>query len=159
MSGFSDFPTAWTPPHRADSRTCIRHGSLPLRGIPDHRHRSLETDKNGFKELAFDPTMALLVINQHIFGADPGFPGVPKAIRDKNKTSIRVIAKKFLSPGEKLKAKGTLNLNLVVAVAGKVQGTGFPAPVRWAREAVRRRARLANPSREGRRGIRRTTRP
>jgi hypothetical protein len=81
---------------------------------------TLETDKNGFKALAFDPTMALLVINQHIFGADPGFPGVLSAIKDKDKTSIKVIAKMFLSPGEKLKTKGTLNLNLVVTVAGKV---------------------------------------
>ena len=89
-------------------------------GVTKLALETLEADKNGFKALAFDPTMALLVINQHIFGADPGFPGVLSAIKDKNKTSIKIMAKMFLSPGEKLKTKGILNLNLVVTVAGKV---------------------------------------
>lgn len=74
--------------------------------------------KSGLKALAFDPDMTMLLLNKHIFGAAEGFPGVLSAIKDKTKTSIQVIAELTLK--ERLKKPGTLKLNMVVTVAGKV---------------------------------------
>jgi hypothetical protein len=79
---------------------------------------TLVTDKNGLKALAFDPKLSLLLLNQHIFAA-PGFADVLTAIKDTGKHSMKAIAKLHLN-GDKLKKAGTLKLNMVVTVAGKV---------------------------------------
>jgi hypothetical protein len=74
--------------------------------------------QKGFKALAFDPDLTFLQLGQHIFGNAAGFPSILNSIKDESKLKIRVIA--TLTLKDKLKVKGTLNLNMVVTVAGKI---------------------------------------
>lgn len=74
--------------------------------------------QKGFKALAFDPDLTFLQLGNHIFGNPEGFPSILNSIKDESKRNIRVIA--TLTLKDKLKIKGTLNLNMVVTVAGKV---------------------------------------
>lgn len=74
--------------------------------------------QKGFKALVFDPDLTFLQLGNHIFGNPEGFPSILNSIKDESKRKIRVIA--TLTLKDKLKIKGTLNLNMVVTVAGKV---------------------------------------
>lgn len=74
--------------------------------------------KTGLKALAFDPDLTFLQLGKHIFANTEGFPGILNDIKDESKLKLRVIARLTLK--DKLKVKGTLNLNMVVTVAGKV---------------------------------------
>lgn len=74
--------------------------------------------QKGFKALAFNPDLTFLQLGNHIFGNPEGFPSILSSIKDESKLKIRVIA--TLTLKDKLKIKGTLNLNMVVTVAGKV---------------------------------------
>jgi hypothetical protein len=74
--------------------------------------------QKGFKALAFNPDLTFLQLGNHIFGNPEGFPSILNSIKDESKLKIRVIA--TLTLKDKLKIKGTLNLNMVVTVAGKV---------------------------------------
>ncbi|MDB5050352.1 MAG: hypothetical protein JWO30_3423 [Fibrobacteres bacterium] len=79
---------------------------------------TLENDIDEFKALAFDPNMAVLELGKHIFGNPEGFPDLLKAVKDSNIHSAWVIAE-LTVPG-KIKKTGTLKINMVVTVAGKV---------------------------------------
>jgi hypothetical protein len=74
--------------------------------------------KTGLKALTFDPDMTFLKLGTDIFGSEEGFQSILNSLKDETKHKIKVIAKLTLK--EKLKKQGTLNLNMIVTVAGKV---------------------------------------
>jgi hypothetical protein len=79
---------------------------------------TLEKDIEEFKALEFDTTMQVFVLGKDIFANQEGFPRLLEAVKDKSVKSAWVIAE-LTVPG-KLKTKGTLKVNMVVTVAGKV---------------------------------------
>lgn len=79
---------------------------------------TLESYVDPAKAAELDPNQTLFELNKHLFGKEEGMPYFLAAIQDTSLKKMRVIAELTLL--EKLKKAGTLKLNLVVDVAGKV---------------------------------------
>jgi hypothetical protein len=79
---------------------------------------TLDKDTADFKAMVFDPKMFVFELGKQIFGSPEGFPDLLTSVKDTSKKTAWFIAE--LAVPDKLKAKGTLKLNMVVTVAGKV---------------------------------------
>lgn len=79
---------------------------------------TLESYVDPAKASELNPNQTLFELNKHLFGKEEGMPYFLAAIQNTSLKKMRVIAELTLL--EKLKKAGTLKLNLVVDVAGKV---------------------------------------